>query len=877
MEIPSSQEAFPGREDVEERPTDVDCCLLCLEAPTSPWALPCHHVFCSQCLTEYMEDYSPPDNSIEGLIGVRCPTCLQTDLREDLTPEAENRDSLGEGTHDRKDSKHSSIGSSPQQWCDVCTFTGKYVETEVHCSKCLLNLCGECKEVHGNHVLFRSHPVVHIANKDSVAIYCDAHNSSQSHYFCHDCQRACCTVCLLQEHSGHHSCTLMDALSLRKDKIKSQLDIMGCQLDKIESKLKTLTQIGERRTFSGNPRYDRSVSEPGQDLNQSIDSQTSDGYCELRVEGSESECTQLLPPTIQVSYKDERTTKRKRSSIDLQKKPIRRLSSAGGSSRRKLSFFDNLKGKKGPPVEAPLFSDVQKPAKENSSPKEDLRKQFQACMLPSPRIKRKPSKEVKRKESIVQTALMTPWHQFIRMGKTSPVVQRKRVDSVISNPEKEFTSLVHDSPAAFRPVHLDTHIPVDMAQVGRSQFNLQLLRKLYCHAAKTVSAKKFIESYDETLQRLVSANEVEVIQLKAKVTKMLEKQDAAMQSLAMTPSSSFNSLDHMPAPRRKHTPPSSSEDRVDGAIATYHRPINQLSLLLKPQLLWKTEKHKSDPGDLWNRCGIAFLPDGNTVVAEYDMNNVKNNRLHIYDQKGVTVRVICEEQMRPLGVAVTPEGHIAVTDCKSKRVKVVTQTGAPVAEWGKGIFGWPHGIAINSKGQFIVSDAFNDFVSIHHSDGKRIKQIGSSGSDKYGFRNPFHIAVDHDDNIIVSDCGNNCIKVFNKHGEFLFSNRGVSQTSLDGFDMSGKNRRLKGPRGVAVDPKGNILVADDSSRVCMFDSRGRYIRNVLTEEEHVKLSDEEHVKFVEGMAMNRYGVLALTECNPTQMFAVKVFNIYESS
>jgi len=34
------------------------------------------------------------------------------------------------------------------------------------------------------------------------------------------------------------------------------------------------------------------------------------------------------------------------------------------------------------------------------------------------------------------------------------------------------------------------------------------------------------------------------------------------------------------------------------------------------------------------------------------------------------VNVLAQGQIQPLGVAVTREGHIAVTDCQGKRVKV---------------------------------------------------------------------------------------------------------------------------------------------------------------------------------------------------------------
>ena len=80
---------------------------------------------------------------------------------------------------------------------------------------------------------------------------------------------------------------------------------------------------------------------------------------------------------------------------------------------------------------------------------------------------------------------------------------------------------------------------------------------------------------------------------------------------------------------------------------------------------------------------------------------------------------------------------------------------------------------------------------------------------------------------------------------------------------------LRGPRGLTVDLRGNILVADDCSRVCMFNSAGRYVRNLLT--------DEDSVKYPEAVQCSRSGtgLLAITEWNPNSMYAVKVFTLYE--
>jgi len=284
-----------------------------------------------------------------------------------------------------------------------------------------------------------------------------------------------------------------------------------------------------------------------------------------------------------------------------------------------------------------------------------------------------------------------------------------------------------------------------------------------------------------------------------------------------------------------------------------------------------------------NPCDVTFLLDeSQLIVAEYDSVNDRNNKLQLFDiATGRQVSNLAQGQIQPLGVAMTRDGqHVAVTDCRGKRVRLLAvASGQTVADIGKGQFGWPYGIAVNSRGQIIVTDAFNDTVSIYAPDGKRLRAFGSSGSGSSQFRNPYHVAVDSRDNILVSDSGNDCIKAFDISGRFLYcASEAVRRASSDVISLQAasdrkqqsiaKRRKLKAPRGISVDPlHGHVIVADDRSRVCMFDAGGRYVRNLLT--------DEDSVKYPEAVHCSQSGLLAVTEWNPNNMFAVKLFNLYE--
>ena len=72
--------------------------------------------------------------------------------------------------------------------------------------------------------------------------------------------------------------------------------------------------------------------------------------------------------------------------------------------------------------------------------------------------------------------------------------------------------------------------------------------------------------------------------------------------------------------------------------------------------------------------------------------------------------------------------------------------------------------------------------------------------------------------VIVSDYGNHCVKVFSINGRFRFKFGGIGK----------EIGKLIHPMGVCTDRYGNIFVADrDNHRVQMFDRTGKHVSCIL--------------------------------------------------
>ena len=172
----------------------------------------------------------------------------------------------------------------------------------------------------------------------------------------------------------------------------------------------------------------------------------------------------------------------------------------------------------------------------------------------------------------------------------------------------------------------------------------------------------------------------------------------------------------------------------------------------------------------------------------------------------------------------------------------------------------PWGVSISSRGNIIVVEGGGWCVSIFKPEGEKIKSIGSGGFNPWQFWGPAGVAVDDDDNILVTDYVTCCIKKFTAYGAFLTAsedlglnnpagiafhphskklfvaafgnncimilNPDLTFSSSFGSEGSGDGE-LNGPYDVAFDSKGAIYVADrGNDRIQVFTAEGKYLRQI---------------------------------------------------
>ena len=136
---------------------------------------------------------------------------------------------------------------------------------------------------------------------------------------------------------------------------------------------------------------------------------------------------------------------------------------------------------------------------------------------------------------------------------------------------------------------------------------------------------------------------------------------------------------------------------------------------------------------------------------------------------------------------------------------------------GDGMFQYPLGVTVTDKDEIVVADCLNHWVQVFDNNGTFLRSFGHRGENAGEFNRPFGIATNKDRKIFVADRYNHRVQIFSWEGRHLCSFGGKG--SLDSL--------LLNPWGLSLDNDGNVIVADSGNKLIkIFTPDGRFVMKI---------------------------------------------------
>jgi trimeric autotransporter adhesin len=243
---------------------------------------------------------------------------------------------------------------------------------------------------------------------------------------------------------------------------------------------------------------------------------------------------------------------------------------------------------------------------------------------------------------------------------------------------------------------------------------------------------------------------------------------------------------------------------------------------------------------LYNPTGVALDAVGNLFIADS-----YNHRIRKVDTNGIITTVAGNGSGTysgdggaatnaslhyPWGVTFDAFGNFYIADQNNNYIRKVDTNGIISSVAGNGNEGYAgdNGPATNASIRYPASVALDAADQLYFAEffGSRVRKVdtngiistfagGGSGTDggaatNASLINPAGVAFDSSGNLYISDLGGNCVRQVDNSG-MITTVAGSGGEGYSGDGGAATNASLAGPRGIALDAFGGLIIADSNN------------------------------------------------------------------
>ncbi|XP_071547968.1 tripartite motif-containing protein 3-like isoform X2 [Panulirus ornatus] len=775
-------------------------CGICTRRYSNPKVLPCLHTFCERCLISY----TPAES-----LTLTCPVCRQQSiLPKDGVPGLQSNTWV-RGVMEAME------GGGGAASCAHCHHRGDpaAATAAARCHECQTLLCAACAHAHAQDSGSESHSVVSLGDgegclpdtngyhDDDTTLYCPSHQGQTLRFYCRDCETAVCSSCTDIEHRAHNTLHLTDAVDEHRAAMHQLIDRVTMQLPCMKEAICDI-----------------------QDVCRSLQERRAEAEKEVR------KCFDALHELLD---KRQTTLINALNTIESEKQKtlgnqLEELESWVGGVESGCEFVEKALTHC-PAMEVVLvrkqlgerlmdYANMNVPP----APRENSHLKFVVGNID-------PLKTAFMHVGSIQSNSAVP-HQTSATGEAlrQVTVGRGSIVTVVTRDHRGEKASCGGAEVTAAISKTSITVPRHGSNSPRASLSPRASSKSPSGSREEICQPQVLDLNNGTyevaftvhtegiysLEVLLYGHPVNGSPFTITATVALEE-DSGSSQRSIPPHTLARQTSHS-------TQVTSRTSRTSRRPLSHRSSCSRRTNPIEDDMLLRVGRRGRNRGEFVNPQGIAFscYKDGRIAVADSN-----NQCIQVFTltgecklRFGVRGRSIGQLQ-RPTGVAALPNGNYIVADYENKWVSIFEPTGKYVSRIGHGKLLGPKGVCVDNNGHIIVVDNKASCVCIFQQSGKLITKFGNRGTDEFQFAGPHFAAVNSKGHIAITDFHNHCVKVFDSDGDFMFT-----------FGTSGEgNGQFNAPTGIAVDSNDNIIVADwGNSRIQVFDSQGSFLSYVNT-------------------------------------------------